>query len=57
VKEIMIGSGLFWMVLNSFRALMMGLTHEAHVELLKNGDTLFVLGAIMGMVGYLGGVL
>jgi len=36
MKEIMIGSGLFWIVLNSFRALMMGLTHEAHVELLKN---------------------
>ena len=36
MKEIMIGSGLFGIVLNSFRALMMGLRHEAHVELLQN---------------------
>ena len=36
MKEIMIESGLFGIVLNSFRALMMGLRHEAHVELLQN---------------------
>ena len=36
MKEVMIGSGLIGIVLNSFRALMMGLRHEAHVELLQN---------------------
>jgi len=36
MKEIMIGSGLFWIDLNSFRALMMGLRHKAHVALLKD---------------------
>ena len=36
MKEIMIGAGLFSIVLNSFRAFMMGLRHEAHVELLQN---------------------
>lgn len=36
MKELMIGAGLFMIVLNSFRGFMLGVKHEAHVELLRN---------------------
>lgn len=36
MKELMIGAGLLLIVLNSFRGVMLGWRHEAHVELLRD---------------------